>query len=435
MKDMCEGFKRELQEPFLIVTRFLLNEVVVIIIFFFFIVFCFVQDEPWLLERYHPVEIERRAAEASRSARARAAAFASRVGPSFGRAPLFESGAAQLDEDDDEEEKEEEGAVVLVRQVGASLSSAALRQLAEEAAAVHQQQQQQQQQHPHHPHHQGEQQQQECVREVWLGAPVPGRRFTREALLRCASPALAARVAAGLEGRSAANQLLGATVAARATPRTRLVSAAARTAERVARDLQSAASLAEALDNEAGVLARGWTLEPGASDAARLDALLLYLRKVHLYSYYSWTQYHSRAHMLVSCPVFLRPAQDAKLTGRDEVRPKNKQRKERIVFNKKENKAWAETLDFHTAARISQAYAAGARTGRVEVEKAVATLQVLTKQFVFSLRLRKNKARNCQSDGEGRFRCVECRKVFLTPEFVGKHLLNKVSLFSSFFFF
>jgi hypothetical protein len=56
-----------------------------------------------------------------------------------------------------------------------------------------------------------------------------------------------------------------------------------------------------------------------------------------------------------------------------------------------------------------RAFNSGARLGRAEAERAVAALQ----------------ARNCQPDGEGRFRCVECKKVFLTPEFVGKHLHNK----------
>ena len=163
--------------------------------------------------------------------------------------------------------------------------------------------------------------------------------------------------------------------------------------------------LADALDAEAGIPMRGFVLDPEAGEAARLDVLIAYLREVHLFCYYNWTQYESVAELAATCPVYYRDRPPAPVQPGEGSVPLPSL----VTQADPRGDAWAQTLDFNANVRAMRAFNAGARLGRAEAERAVAALQ----------------ARNCQPDGEGRFRCVECKKVFLTPEFVGKHLHNK----------
>jgi hypothetical protein len=309
-----------------------------------------------LLERYHPVEIERRSGDASRAARNRGTVFAGAfdvVKPQFDRVP--------------EEQVVLDSRVVLVRHVAQTVVSETLQRLAETEGTV---------------------------LELVISAPDPSRRFTRTAYITAPSLEVATRMVAALEGKSLSGELLGTSLAP-ASVAPVVVPAIASTPLRLARDLQNAIVLCDALDGEAGILSRGWKLEQG-TDASRLDVLIAYLRDVHLYCYYNWTQYDSVGQLQATCPVFYRSGATENVSSSETG----------VDFR---GDAWAQTIDYNTSARASRAFNAAVRTGRTEVEKGVANLV----------------ARNCQPDGEGRFRCVECRKVFLTPEFVGKHLHNK----------
>ncbi len=318
------------------------------------------KDEHWLLERYHPVEIERRSVDASRAARNRSNVFCSTLPADVGSVPKFDSVPTSP--------SQPLGAsnVVLVQRVGAVVSSEALQRFFETVGGV---------------------------QELTIGAPDPAKRFTRTAYVTADSAESAQRMVAELEGKGLGGELLALSLAPQTLPPS-ILPAIASTPLRLARDLQNAMSLADALDTEAGMLSRGWRVEQG-TDAARLDVFVEYLREVHLYSYFNWTQCETMGQLRATCPVFYRSVAAGSAAGEEGVDARGD--------------AWAQTLDFQASARSNRAFNASLRTGRAEADKAVAALQ----------------NRNCQPDGEGRSRCVECRKVFLTPDFVFKHFLNK----------
>jgi hypothetical protein len=101
--------------------------------------------------------------------------------------------------------------------------------------------------------------------------------------------------------------------------------------------------LAEALDAEAGIPVRGFALDPeGTGEAARLDVLIAYLREVHLYCYYSWTQYESVAELAAACPVFYRDRPPAPVQPGEGGVPVPSL----VTAADPRGDAWAQTLDY-----------------------------------------------------------------------------------------
>ncbi len=340
------------------------------------------RDEIWLLERYHPAEVERRGAEAARSAQARAALLAASLAAALppagvlGVAPLFDRAPAEAPATG-----EAPSSVVIVTRIASRTAADSLFRMAQVEGTT--------------------------VTEFAVGMPLPQQRFSRTAFIAYDSPESAVRAVRALDGQTLDGELLSAVVA-RASSRVPAATTPpiAATPLRVSRDLQNAVMLADALDAEAGINRRGFVLDAATMpEAGRLDVLISYLREVHLYSYYNWTQYESMAELSATCPIFYRDRPPAPLQHSEGGVPLPSQ----ITQADPRGDAWAQTLDTNCNVRAMRAFNSGARLGKAEVERAVAALQ----------------ARNCQPDGEGRFRCVECKKVFLTPEFVGKHLHNK----------
>ena len=141
------------------------------------------KDEMWLLERYHPAEVERRALEAARAAQGRALLFAASLPPpgALALAPLFDRAPAEAPA------AGEASNAVVVSGVASRTATASLLAAAQvEGAAVT-----------------------ECA----VSMPSPKARFTRSAFVAYDSPAAAARAARQLDGLALDGELLQCVVA------------------------------------------------------------------------------------------------------------------------------------------------------------------------------------------------------------------------------
>lgn len=157
-------------------------------------------------------------------------------------------------------------------------------------------------------------------------------------------------------------------------------------------DASAALQLASQLDSEMSVrldlTASAQVARTDGSAAARLQCAVSYLLHVHLFSYWGATQYGSVAHA-ATCPDYVEPAADAADVAAGD--------------------AWLEALDRAIRSRLEHPPIRDVESGRVEVEK---QLEVLLQK-------------HAKADAESRFRCSLCSKLFMTLDYVRKHILNK----------
>lgn len=221
--------------------------------------------------------------------------------------------------------------------------------------------------------------------ELWLSQPAPSRTFSRTCWLTLATPEMAQQVQIHLQSTQIEGMILSV-APIRSEPRAPMtVPPLASTAVRRDHDSQQATQLAAALDMAAGLAEPTVGLEG--------DLAIRYLREVHCFCYYGGHQYGCVAEMQSRCPDYYRVA--APEEGVPDFR----------------GEAWAEALDYVLERVLAEAHPTfrEKRLGRVDAERAQAVL----------------KTRSCQPDGEGRFRCGECGKLFLTMDFCTKHFGNK----------
>ena len=366
------------------------------------------RDEAWFRERYHPAELEQGAVAQGEQVRLRASEWQERAergeltGTSYSFVPAelaaqmaremeggsgaaaAAAGSTGTDQEDGNEEAVVQemasgavGATLVLTGVSARVSE---KDIAERVASTP-----------------GEMQ----VRELWLGTPTPGRHFTRSGWLTLGSADMAQAVQIHLQGTLIEGSALslGFARSGPCTPQT--LPPLAASLARQTRDNEQAVALAAALDQSVG-------LEP--TGGLEGDLAIRYLRQVHCFCYYAGQQFGCLAELRSQCPDYYRAASaSASDAAQEDNAAESTAEDASAIVGRGE--AWAEALDYRLAQRMArlQPAAVAQRLGQVEADRAATLLQT----------------RTCQPDGEGRYRCGECSKLFLTMEYVVKHFGNK----------